>query len=181
MTAQDNRRGAALMTALGLLFIFCLMGAAYVNYMYITIDRTHYDQRLLRVRTLASGGIQAGVGEIRQALATGRVAQLLEGPREIQLPVYGPSRQDPKGFVPQTNRLGAAKVTITEEHGPLADLAGKGAAAPVRCYRIVSESRISNLGPNNAEMQTTHGRAEAVIVFGERNIPRTLYWNEANR
>ncbi|MCX5758559.1 MAG: hypothetical protein NTU83_08650 [Candidatus Hydrogenedentes bacterium] len=169
------------MTALGLLFIFCLMGAAYVDYMSITIDRTHYEQRLLRVQTLASSGVQAGVGEMQQALASGRVAELLAAPREIQLPVYGPNRQDPKGFAPQTNRLGAVKVTITEEHGPLADLAAKGATAPVRCYRILSESRISDLGPNNREMQTTHGRAEAVIVFGERSIPRTIYWNETNR
>ncbi len=187
MTMRDDRRGAALITALGLLFIFCLMGTAYVDFMYITLDRTHYDQRLLRVRTLASSGIQAGVGEMQQALATGRVAILLAAPLDIQLPVYGPNRQDPKGFAAQTNRLGAVKVTITEEHGPLADLAAKGATNPVRCFRILSESRISDLGPNNPhaealragrEMQITHGRAEAVIVFGERNISRTIYWNE---
>jgi len=177
---RNERRGAALITALGLLFLFSLMGAAYVDYMYITTDSTRYDQRLLQVRTLAAGGIQAGIGEIQQAMVSGRMAELLAQPCEIEFPVYGPNRQNPNGFAARTNRLGAARVKITEEHGPWAEVAAKGAAAPVQCYWILSESRVSDLGPGNREMKTTHGRAEAVIVFGDGSTPRTVYWNEAN-
>ncbi|HNR34394.1 MAG TPA: hypothetical protein PKO36_04395 [Candidatus Hydrogenedentes bacterium] len=178
VTDGIRKRGAALITALGLLFLFSLMGAAYVDYMYIAMDHSRYDQRLQQARAMASGGVQAGIGEIQQATMSGRMDALLAGPREFRVPVYGPSRQDPKGFSPRTNRMGAVTVKVAEEKGPWAEVAAKGSAAPVRSYWIVSESRISDLGPGDREMRTTHARAEAVAVFGEGNSPRIVYWNE---
>lgn len=177
-TDWNRQRGAALITALGLLFLFTLMGIAYVDYMYIIRDHSRYDQRLQQVRAMASGGVQAGIGEIQQAMVSGRMDALLAEPREFGFPVYGPTRQDAKGFSPRTNRVGAVTLKIKEEKGPWAEVAAKNSTGPVRCYWILSESRISDLGPGNREMRTTHARAEAVAVFGEGNTPRIIYWNE---
>lgn len=176
---ETANHGAALITALTLLFVFSLLGIAYVDYMSITLDNTRYEQRVLRARALASGGIQAGIGEL-QAAPTETITQLLAAPHEIHIPVYGPNRLDPKGFSPQANRLGVARLTMAEEHGAVAEFAAKASVGPVRCYRIISESRIADLAPDNRETHVTHGRAEAIVVLGEHHIPRILYWSETN-
>ena len=59
------KSGVALLTALGLLFIFSMLGVAYVGYATNVLSRSQYDARLVRARHVARGGIEAAIGKIQ--------------------------------------------------------------------------------------------------------------------
>ncbi len=128
--------GVALLTALGLLFIFSMLGVAYVGYATNTLDRAQYDARLVRARHVARGGIEAAIGKIQSALlveaassplsrrdgdvattASGNVADVLSVPLEYESPLYQFDREAPEKFSPATDRRWATKVTVTDESG----------------------------------------------------------------
>jgi len=50
-----------------------------------------------------------------------------------------------------------------------------------RCFRIISEATLANLGPNSQEYRKTQSRVEAVVVFGPGEIPYITFWNEARK
>ncbi len=64
-------RGVALITALAMLFLFSFLGTAYVSYMSIEQDAARYELREVRARHLAVGGVNAAIGELQAALASG--------------------------------------------------------------------------------------------------------------
>lgn len=49
-----------------------------------------------------------------------------------------------------------------------------------RCFRIVSEATLSNLGPNDSEYRKTPSRVEAVVTFGDKG-PQITYWSERRK
>ena len=109
--------GVALLTALGLLFIFSMLGVAYVGYSTNTLDRSQYDARLVRSRHVARGGIEAAIGKIQSVLPSGNVADVLSAPFEYESPLYQFDREAPEKFSPATERRWVTKVTVTDESG----------------------------------------------------------------
>ena len=66
-----ERDGIALVTALGLLLIFMMLGTAYVRYMSIELAGARYEMNDSRSENLSTAGIQAAMGEIQYALENG--------------------------------------------------------------------------------------------------------------
>ena len=84
---NNNRRGAALVLAVGLLAIFAALGTTYVAYMTLEQRRSNDYVAKVRARQMADSAIWASVGEIQAALAGGETPAM--GPREEELvPVY---------------------------------------------------------------------------------------------
>ena len=315
--------GVALLTALSLLFVFSMLGVAYLGYMSTVKDGTDYELRKARVRNMAEGGVNAAIGEIQAVLEDpALLAKAIGKPLEIECPVYAVDRTAPLGFAARTNRRGLVKVSISDEsgkvninHAPtrvlqailgidgdtarkirsslpfhddgatpagpstgwllhlddlvtrgfmtpsafdaapknlatvysvvdqanasgflnvnaappevlaaildvpmeaaqsvaakratqpfrnlaeIAAAAGKDPAAfnirpapeapavlprelslQSRCFRIVSEAALSDVGKDNQESHTTHSRVEAVVVFGEDGTPHVTFWSGA--
>ena len=310
MLRRSQTSGVALLTAIGLLFVFCMLGMAYVASMEIGLERTAFDLRVMRSRHMAEGGVQAAIGEIQAALKAGKPVSSIPAVLEIPFPVCRVDRSSPTGFSEHENRRGVAKVAIADESGkvnlkcappqvlqailgvdapsaqkirdaaatpgrvasvdslategfmsleaaaavprqlltvysvadpahpsawlnvnaappevlaavlsmpleaakavaakrPFKSLADLGAAAgrdpasfaikpapetptvlpkefcfESRCFRIISEATLANLGPNGQEYRKTPSRVEAVVVFGPGEIPCITFWNEARR
>ena len=72
LALQKPTAGAALLAALGLLFIFLALGTGYVVFMITNAQETDYDTLQLRAKIAARGGVDAGVGELQKALVAGR-------------------------------------------------------------------------------------------------------------
>jgi type II secretory pathway component PulK len=107
--------GAALLTALGLLFVFSMLGMAYVAYMGTVFNKSSFDLRTVCARHMAEGGVEAAIGQVQDALAAGKAADVLSAPIEIGFPVYTSDRSAPFGLAPHANRRGTVKVSITDE------------------------------------------------------------------
>ncbi len=318
-TMKRNNAGVALLAALGMLFIFCMLGMAYVGYMTTTLDRSNYDIRLLRTRCIAEGGIEAGIATLQAALHDPeKLGRVVGATTEVEFPVYRLERGAPNDFAADETKKGVAKVTVRDEsgavnlnHAParvlqailkvdgdtarrirsslpageggggpqawlasvddlvarglvteaaltavptkcltvysvadhanatgfvnlnvappvvlaalldvdvataqkvvearakqpfksLADVAAAAGKDPAsfnlkpapdapdalpkelsfqsRCFRIVSEAELSDLGPGGRAVRATHGGAEAVVVFDEEGRPQTTFWSEA--
>ena len=82
---RTDNRGVALLTALGLLLIFAMLGTTYVGYMSIEVAETRYDMHDARSKQLSAAGIQAAIGEIQNALANSNTPT---GTYEFELAVY---------------------------------------------------------------------------------------------
>lgn len=65
----------ALVGALAMLFLFVLLGTAYVKYMGLELQDTRNDLERARVRALAQSGIHAAIGEIQAALSDGKAPE----------------------------------------------------------------------------------------------------------
>jgi type II secretory pathway component PulK len=104
-----RQSGAALLTALGLLLVFSLLGTAYLRYMTTESARTDLVLRNHRVAEGATGALNAAIGELTGLLAAGQAppAQL-----EITLPFY---LQTPEGLVADDTRQLQSVLTIADE------------------------------------------------------------------
>jgi len=70
-TDIQKNDGVALLTVLGMLLVFVMLGTAYVRYMSIEVEKARYELMDTRSENLASGGIYAAIGEIQKAIVTG--------------------------------------------------------------------------------------------------------------
>ncbi len=105
--------GAALLTALGLLVIFAMLGTAYLKYMTIEEQRVSMELRNLSSRYAAKGGVEAAIASIQSALLSGdAVPGELE---DLVLGVYMKNTQEPGEILERENRSASAKVTIMDE------------------------------------------------------------------
>lgn len=111
--------GAALLIALALLALFSVLGVAFMRSMSTTDERVDLDMRSVAARHMASGGVQAAIGELQAAIQAKQVPELLAKPLEFDLPVYAISRQASTGFSQPDTRRGKARVTIQEESGKI--------------------------------------------------------------
>lgn len=107
------------MTALGLLAVFLMLGMAYVTAMSIAAERSDFDVRETRVRTMARGGVETAIGALQSALSQKKTADLLSSPIKYELPVYGIDRSAATGLSPQTNRKAQVTVTLSDESGKI--------------------------------------------------------------
>jgi len=116
--SRRENRGAALLTALAVLFLFSLLGTTYLRYMSIVGDKTALDVRLIRSRHMAGGGVQAAMGEIQAVLNDpDALRDLQANGLEIAFPVYQANRAEATGLVPRERRRGITTVTVTDESG----------------------------------------------------------------
>ena len=109
--------GVALLTALGLLFIFSMLGVAYVGYMTNAYEGTRLETRAVHARHAARGGIEVAIGRLQAALASGTVADVLSAPGECEFPLYQLDKAVAEKFSPAIDRRCVARLTISDESG----------------------------------------------------------------
>ncbi len=87
--SKDFRRneGAALLTALGLLIVFTMLGIAWVRFMAIEHEQSAMDTHYTEAIYAARGGINAGIETAREAVVQGAMPSLAE-PITYELAVY---------------------------------------------------------------------------------------------
>jgi type II secretory pathway component PulK len=83
--SKKNTQGIALVTALGLLLLFAMLGTAYVRYMSVELDSARFDLLDVRAEQLSEAAIMAAIGEIETAVKNG---QTPEASYSITLPLY---------------------------------------------------------------------------------------------
>jgi type II secretory pathway component PulK len=101
----------ALVSALAMLLLFSLLGAAYVRSVQIDFDAANYSTQEARARFLARGGINAAVGALETAVKSG--SSLHGQTLTFDLPLYI-ARQGERTSEPQQVR-----VRITDESARL--------------------------------------------------------------
>jgi len=80
-----RNQGVALVTALGLLLLFAMLGTAYVRYMSIEMDDARYGLLNVRAEQLSEAAIMAAIGEIETALNNN---QIPASEYDLTLPLY---------------------------------------------------------------------------------------------
>ncbi len=109
---RQSSQGFVLVLALGLLAVFGLMGAVWVQYMQLEQLESRQEQWQLHANHVAQGGIQAAIGDIQAALNTGGVSNLDECSVPVLKTVRG-GGQNP--LAADVKAAGHASVTITDE------------------------------------------------------------------
>lgn len=69
--ARPDKAGVALLSSLGMLVLFLMLGTAYITYMSTEFEQTKYEIKDLRVRQLAQSGAYAAIGEMQAAVKQG--------------------------------------------------------------------------------------------------------------
>lgn len=116
---RNTQTGAALLAALGLLFLFAILGTAYVRFATLEYQTTDLKVDTLHSRTFARGGIQAGIGSIQKALAIGEIPQAT---LPLSLPLYDSierDRAEDKEVLVKSNIKGAINIEIIDESGKI--------------------------------------------------------------
>lgn len=87
--SKDFRRndGVALLTALGLLIVFTMLGIAWVRFMAIEHEQSAMETKNAEATYAARGGINAGIAAARAAVMQSAMPSLTE-PITYELPVY---------------------------------------------------------------------------------------------
>jgi type II secretory pathway component PulK len=86
---MGKRTGFALITALAMLVLFTMLGAAFLGYMVNDYTRQTLTSARLQAEVAAESGVHAAVGRLRQAVAAGNAAEVVEaGPMTVTLPLY---------------------------------------------------------------------------------------------
>jgi type II secretory pathway component PulK len=118
MRKLRSESGVALVTAIGLLFIFSMLSMVYIGYALTELDRARYDARAIRARHIARGGIEAAIGSLTRDVAD---KKSFTGPRQTEYPFdfYKYDVSAPNGVSPDPDRRWVAKVTVTDESGKI--------------------------------------------------------------
>jgi DNA uptake protein ComE-like DNA-binding protein len=137
-----GERGTALVFAVALLFVFSLFGAAYMKFAFLELEESNFDLSRLRAEQAAEAGVQAALGHLRAAEASGQLDQLLGIENLYDFPVYKQTAPPAPGAAPAglpetlgvaavDNRAARAAVTIADEsarvnlnHAPASVLQG---------------------------------------------------------
>ncbi|MEX2016754.1 MAG: type II secretion system protein GspK [Candidatus Hydrogenedentales bacterium] len=106
--ARRRDDGVALVIAISFLLLFSMLGTAFVGYMIVEQESAQYETLQTRARTLAGGGVYAGVAEIRAALNAGATPQ---SEYTFNLPVY---RQKSYGMEVTEHEV---RVSVSDEAG----------------------------------------------------------------
>ena len=98
--------------AILLLGLFAIMGTAWLAYMVQENIGTDETIRQARARQAATGGIEAAIGAIEQALANDSVNELIEKPSEFGVAIYDYTGD---ALAVRDGEGGTATVTISDE------------------------------------------------------------------
>jgi type II secretory pathway component PulK len=109
---RRDAEGLALVTALGLLALFAVLGMAWVDYMALEQREARLDVEAARARVLARAGLQAARGAVEAAIADGTLGEFLDTEHTIEFPAY---QDTGDGIVEDANYRGEAKVRVADE------------------------------------------------------------------
>jgi len=116
---RDGRgeRGVALLFAIGVLFLFSMLGAAYVTNMGLSVDGADLSVREARARLIAAGGVNAAIADLQRGLAEGQLGAAL-APATHAFPSYANIfTGEGVRLEALENRKAEAQVRITDESG----------------------------------------------------------------
>jgi type II secretory pathway component PulK len=86
---MTRRKGFALITALAMLVLFTMLGAAFLGYMVNDYTRQELDATRVQAQVAAESGVFAAVGLLEQAVADGAAADVAGAePMTLDLPLY---------------------------------------------------------------------------------------------
>lgn len=86
---MTRRKGFALITALAMLVLFTMLGAAFLGYMVNDYTRQELDATRVQAQVAAESGVFAAVGRLEQAVADGSAADVAGAePMALDLPLY---------------------------------------------------------------------------------------------
>ncbi|NIA12613.1 MAG: hypothetical protein GWP08_00940 [Nitrospiraceae bacterium] len=115
-SSRSEERGIALLSALALLFLFSLLGVAYVGYMATLADQARYEARVVQTRAMARGGVLTAIREIETRIAQRNLNELPTA-YETVLPVYRKDAAAPNGVAAAENRRATTAIAISDESG----------------------------------------------------------------
>jgi len=116
--SRRDSAGMALLTALGLLIFFVVIGTAMVQYMKIEHDVAKLETESARARLLARAGVEATVGELESALKQGTISEFLQKEHTFEFPSYvvaAPGTADAQALAQDENYRGRATVVVMDE------------------------------------------------------------------
>lgn len=155
---RNNRQsGVALLTALGLLFLFAMLGASFVAFMSLENDNTRLEVKKIRARQAARAGAQAAIGEVQEALAAGREPR---AEMKIDLPVL--AYKGETDLTVRDDMRAFAEVSITHDGDK---------------FKVTSKGVCGNIGPGGQLHHTSSLAAEAAVIM-TGGIPKVLLWSE---
>ncbi|GMV92097.1 MAG: hypothetical protein AMXMBFR82_18750 [Candidatus Hydrogenedentota bacterium] len=117
MTLSKTRRndeGAALITVLGLLVVFMMLGTAWVGYMMVEHQETDWNVNGLHATHAAQGGINAGIAAVQSAIAEGTSPKLNDR-IELEIPVYRENTADTGVPAASDRRVCRVSVRLMDE------------------------------------------------------------------
>jgi type II secretory pathway component PulK len=112
--AFRRNEGAALITVLGLLVVFMMLGMTWVGFMLIENQQSGWDIENLRANYAAQGGINAAIETVRTAV-TGDGVLDLTVPIELELPVYRDNSGEGESLDPSDRQVCRVLVQISDE------------------------------------------------------------------
>lgn len=112
--ALRRNEGAALITVLGLLVVFMMLGMTWVGFMLIENQKSGWEVENLHTHYAAQGGITAAIETIRTAV-TGDGVLDLTAPIELELPVYRDNSGEEGSLVPSDRRICRVRVQVSDE------------------------------------------------------------------
>lgn len=108
MERKDS--GIALLTALGMLVVFSILGAAYVGFMALEKQEVDLDLGRVRARTAAEAGLRQAIGEVGATLAAGAV---VSDRADVSVALY--KATDDGGLSKDDSRSVELAVTMSDE------------------------------------------------------------------
>jgi len=116
---RSGERGMALLTAVGFLVLFSLLGTAYVRFMALEQEAAHLTVQEARTRAAARGGIEAALGMIEEANRAGRLSGVLDQVHVVDLVAYKLVNEGAagRGLAESERRAVRANVRISDESG----------------------------------------------------------------
>lgn len=191
--ARRDRRGAALLLALGLLAVFSVLGAAYFKYMSIESDLVEMDVQKMRARFAAEGGIRLALGELLDLQARGEPLENALGEIQRSLPVYGMTQTErtPGGRVgrspqPLDNLGSGMTVQVTKldpdnlsSEDPAAPSVRAAAAEGGAFFRLAAEGVAAHRAAGR-EYWRSVAHVDAVVLLKPQGH-EIVYWNGADR
>jgi type II secretory pathway component PulK len=143
-------RGVALLTALAVLVVLSMLGAAYVRYLSIDMQASRLEEARLRAREGAEAGLRAATARIRSALEAEQTLRLPQE-NELELPIY---RLLQTALVADDDQVVRVRVRISDESArisintaPAAVLAAVDGIGEENARRIVQARPKDNSAP----------------------------------
>ncbi|NLV40489.1 MAG: hypothetical protein GXY15_04585 [Candidatus Hydrogenedentes bacterium] len=182
-----NRRGAALLMALGMLALFSVLGAAYVRAMTLEDDAAVLRARQARTEEAAAGAVRGAAEELRRTLAAGGGLDGLAD-RTLRMPVQALTRTGrgtggnaltpqplPDTFVRVRLTMAEMDPAAGAADDPAADAVRGIAPAEGRIFRITARAALVEAAAGG-ERDRTPAAVEAVALV-DGGGTSFVYWN----
>ena len=156
--AREGEQGVALITAISLLALFAMLGAAFMRYMALEYDRADMLAAWTRARCAAEGGIYAVTEELEKGSVQAGT------PVELVFPVYRYPADE--GLILNDKWANEVKVKVEA-------LSSEVVPEGTRAYRLHSEAQLLRRG-----VRMARAGVGAVLQLMPGVPPKYTYWNE---